>query len=97
MQHERSVCDRMETRLRHARDRALQQAKNRLEVAEQGLTALDPRLVLQRGYAWLANEQGQAITGVAQVKAGQVVQASLADGQLNLSVLGIQHNPDKNS
>ena len=97
MQHERSVCDRMETRLRHARDRALQQAKNRLEVAEQGLTALDPRLVLQRGYAWLANEQGQAITDVAQVKAGQVVQASLADGQLNLSVLGIQHNPDKNS
>lgn len=95
LQQERTVCDRLETRLRHVRDQSVYQARTRLEAAALGLKALDPSLVLQRGYAWLADDQGQAITAVAQAMAGQTVHARLADGQLNLSVLGIQANPDK--
>jgi exodeoxyribonuclease VII large subunit len=97
LQQERTLCDRLEARLRHARDQAMHQTRHRLDAAGLGLKALDPSLVLQRGYAWVADELGQPVTGVGQIKLGQTVNARLADGQLNLSVLGIRRIPDKNS
>ena len=42
--------------------------------------------MLQRGYAWLTDAQGLAVTGVAQVQAGQGLAATLADGTLDLTV-----------
>ena len=51
------------------------------------LQALDPHQVLERGYAWLSDEQGLAIASVQQLKVGQAVQATLADGQVPLQVL----------
>jgi exodeoxyribonuclease VII large subunit len=53
------------------------------------LGLLDPRLVLQRGYAWLSDAQGRPLVRAAQARAGQTVQASLADGQLSLQVLSV--------
>lgn len=97
LQQDRTACEQWETRLQHARDRALAQARHRLEAASLSLKALDPSLVLQRGYAWVADQTGQPVTHVAQIRLGQKVNARLADGELNLSVLGIQANPDKNS
>ena len=48
-------------------------------VAQQCLAAsLDPRLVLERGYAFLTDEQGLAITRTAQVRPGQALQATPA-------------------
>ena len=58
----------------------------RLDHAGQSLALLDPALVLQRGYAWLTDETGQAITQVAQAQPGQSVRAVLADGELGLTV-----------
>lgn len=66
--------------------RDLQRQTRLLEQAQARLALLDPRLVLQRGYAWLTDTQGQALTSVAQVEAGQDVQAVLADGALDLTV-----------
>jgi exodeoxyribonuclease VII large subunit len=43
--------------------------------------------VLERGYAWLADAGGHAITGVDQVQVGQAVSATLADGLLHLRVM----------
>jgi exodeoxyribonuclease VII large subunit len=67
-------------------DRALQQHERRLERAQLRLAPLDPRLVLQRGYAWLADLQGQAITRAASTQPGQAVRATLADGEVDLTV-----------
>jgi exodeoxyribonuclease VII large subunit len=47
---------------------------------------LDPKLVLQRGFAWLSDAQGSAITSIGQTQAGQQVQATLADGVVDLQV-----------
>jgi exodeoxyribonuclease VII large subunit len=47
---------------------------------------MDPKWVLQRGYAWLADAQGHAITSVEQARVGQRLSATLADGELNLTV-----------
>jgi exodeoxyribonuclease VII large subunit len=70
--------------------RATQQALQRLNEgcgrAELRLKALDPARVLQRGYAWLTQEDGTPITGVDQVQPGQSLQATLADGTVDLRV-----------
>jgi exodeoxyribonuclease VII large subunit len=66
--------------------RALVQRKERLERAALRLQLLDPALVLQRGYAWLTNEQGQAVTSVRGLTPGDAVRARLADGTIDMTV-----------
>ena len=58
----------------------------RLERAQTRLELLDPQLVLQRGYAWLSNVHGHALTSTQQLSVGQPVRAILADGEVNLTV-----------
>lgn len=50
------------------------------------LELLDPALVLQRGYAWLADTEGVPITRAAQLEPGQPVRAELSDGEAYLTV-----------
>lgn len=68
--------------------RAAEAARHRLERARLRLELLDPRLVLERGYAWLSDEQGDAITRARQTHAGQALRATLADGEVDLTVSG---------
>ena len=67
-------------------ERHLQTRSVNLAHLESLLHSFDPRLVLQRGYAWLSNEAGQAVTGVHQTHSGQILRASLADGEVDLTV-----------
>ncbi|MBT9475635.1 exodeoxyribonuclease VII large subunit [Polaromonas sp.] len=64
----------------------LQHSRQQLERAQLRLELLDPKLVLQRGYAWLADLQGQPITSVNATHVGQPVRATLADGEVDLTV-----------
>jgi exodeoxyribonuclease VII large subunit len=66
---------------------ALSRMQERLARSERGLALLDPALVLQRGYAWLADEAGATVVDAAQVQAGQTLRATLAKGQIDLTVL----------
>lgn len=66
--------------------RAAAVAHERLERARLRLELLDPRLVLQRGYAWLADLDGSAVTRVRQTHVGQALRATLADGEVDLTV-----------
>ena len=61
-------------------------SRHQLERAKLRLDMLDPKLVLQRGYAWLADLEGQPITAVKNTHSGQPVRATLADGQVDLTV-----------
>ena len=65
---------------------ALALMQQRLERAALRLELLDPSLVLQRGYAWLTAEDGRTITRAEQLTEGQAVQATLADGKVDLTV-----------
>lgn len=51
---------------------------------------LDPRLVLQRGYAWLTDEQNKPITSVHQLSPEQNLTVSLSDGDAGVRVLGLK-------
>jgi exodeoxyribonuclease VII large subunit len=66
--------------------RAAERQAQRLQRCETALSLLDPRLVLERGYAFLTDQQGAAITSVAQAAPGQALRATLADGALDLHV-----------
>lgn len=76
--------------------RAAEQALLRLRQAcgssELRLKSLDPASILQRGYAWLTRVDGRPVNAVAQVQAGQSVVATLADGAVDLQVLGVRPN-----
>ncbi len=78
---------RLQAALPQALQRGLGCFEERLERAEQHLGLLDPTLVLQRGYAWLSNAEGETISHVGQTRLGQTLHATLADGELDLSVL----------
>jgi len=60
----------------------------RLDALQARLQALDPQHVLARGYAWLDDGTGGAITSVAALTPGRELRAVLADGSVPLKVLG---------
>lgn len=77
--------ERLSTTLPQAVGRALTLHKQRLERCSAALGLLDPTLVLERGYAFLADREGRAITRAAQVQPGQPVTATLVDGSVGLT------------
>ncbi len=62
-------------------------ARERLHRAALRLEMLDPKLVLKRGFSWLSDEKGNAVCSVSQTHVGQPLQATLADGVVDLKVV----------
>jgi exodeoxyribonuclease VII large subunit len=71
---------------RQALARRLQRERERLHRAELRMQLLDPKLVLQRGYALLTDEQGLVVTRAARLRTGQPLRATLAEGEVDLTV-----------
>lgn len=93
-----------EQRLGHLDQRRLRAAPaqlhsqaSRLDALQARLAALDPKKVLARGYAWLDDGQGRALSSVAQLTPGSQVHAVLADGEAQMVVLSTApaNEPDK--
>jgi exodeoxyribonuclease VII large subunit len=77
----------LQTQWPHQLKTTVSRMQERLARSERGLALLDPQLVLQRGYAWLADEAGVTVVDASQVQAGQALRATLAKGQIDLTVL----------
>ena len=77
----------LEANFSHTLQQHLQQHTQRLEQAQLQLQLLDPRLVLQRGYALLNDSQGRSVTHIAQAPPGSAVRAQVMDGVLDLTVV----------
>ena len=86
LRQKKQDVQQLQTRLPGQMQQGLQRQLDRLDRAAVRLGLLDPTLVLQRGYAWLATPQGQALTSVGQMHPGQDVRATLADGSVDLTV-----------
>jgi len=78
--------ERLSDRLSFNRAQQVPQRAQRLERAALRLSSVDPRQVLERGYAWLSDDKGQALTLAGQFQPGQSVQATLSDGVVLLVV-----------
>jgi exodeoxyribonuclease VII large subunit len=85
-QRQRQGLDVLSVALPRALHRAVELQERRLQRCDTALAMLDPQLVLERGYAYLTDQLGQAITTTAQAAPGQAVRATLADGALDLHV-----------
>jgi exodeoxyribonuclease VII large subunit len=64
----------------------LRRSREVLERQRLRLDLMDPRLVLQRGYALLTDLDGAAVTSVVQTRPGQALRATLSDGEVDLTV-----------
>lgn len=76
----------LEANLPDKLQRRLAQQADRLDRTALRLELLDPRLVLQRGYALLTDTGGQAVTSVRQAPPGAALRATLADGVVDVTV-----------
>jgi exodeoxyribonuclease VII large subunit len=82
----RTRLDQLAQRLTAAVEDRLAGATGQLDRAAWRLGALDPQRVLERGYAWLQDEAGRPVTRAAQAAPGDALTATLADGQVDLTV-----------
>ncbi|HIV70620.1 MAG TPA: exodeoxyribonuclease VII large subunit [Candidatus Aquabacterium excrementipullorum] len=74
------------TRLERAMDHRVAWTRQHQEHLGLRLAALDPQRVLERGYAWLGTFDGEPVTSVSNVQAGQGLQVRMADGRLDVDV-----------
>jgi exodeoxyribonuclease VII large subunit len=81
-----TLFDATESRLTQAVRLRLQRTAQVLDHSKLRLELLDPRLILQRGYALLSDEQGRPVGSVHQTHVGQALRAALADGEVDLTV-----------
>jgi exodeoxyribonuclease VII large subunit len=86
LEQERSRFEARQTRMRQALQLRLERAAQGLDHSRMRMELLDPRLVLQRGYALLTDELGRPVTSVKQTRVGQPLAATLADGEVDLTV-----------
>ncbi|WP_315788597.1 exodeoxyribonuclease VII large subunit [Fischerella sp. JS2] len=66
----------------------LQQATQHLEMLRQKLTTLDPRAVLQRGYAVVRQEDGIIVRSATELAMGQELVIQLGQGEVKVRVTG---------
>lgn len=77
----------LEDRLARALDHQAGRGSQKLEALAGRLHALDPQRVLERGYTWLSDEHGRAVTRAHGVQPGQWLKGVMADGELHMRVM----------
>lgn len=88
------ALQRLEARLGAATQAQRSAQAQRLALLEARLRSLDPQQVLARGYAWLSDDSGRALTSVQQVAVGATVQARLRDGRVQARVTDVAPQGD---
>ena len=88
LKQKNQLTERLSAHLPESLKRGLQAQVQRLDRASLRLGLLDPSLVLQRGYAWLSDEHGSTLTSCHQTTPGQALTATLADGRVDVTVVG---------
>ena len=82
----RQRLDVTSARLDRALTSQLVHVRNRLAVAEVGLTAVSPLATLSRGYAIVRHPDGRLVRAAAEVAAGDGLTIQVADGQFTVEV-----------
>jgi exodeoxyribonuclease VII large subunit len=75
--------------------RRSQQAKQHLEMLRQKLATLDPKAVLQRGYAVIRQENGAIIRSSDDLTVGQELLVQLGQGEVKVKVTEVTTKPKK--
>ncbi len=76
----------LEPRLHAAMNRACDSARARADSLRAGLTALDPKAVLGRGYSITRREDGAIVRDASAVRPGEILTTDLAEGRIRSRV-----------
>ena len=90
LQQRRRRLDDLAQRLRSSGRQQVHGQDERLARLALQLAAQDPRQVLSRGYAWLADGSGRPVTQAAGLVVGSTLAAQWADGSAQVEVLTVQ-------
>ena len=86
LDNNRQRLDVTSARLDRALTSQLVRVRNRLAVAEVGLTAVSPLATLSRGYAIVRRPDGRLVRAAVEVAAGDSLTIQVADGQFTVEV-----------
>ncbi|MDT3767838.1 exodeoxyribonuclease VII large subunit [Gleimia hominis] len=95
LQGHRATLEQALTGLRNTASQRLSAARTQLASALASLRAMSPQATLERGYSILKAPGTGVLTDAAQVKKGEILQATLARGSMIVTVFGT--NPGKKS
>ena len=84
----------LEIRIAPALSRLIDRRRHALDLLEQRSKALDPTLLLQRGYS-ITTLNGHALRSPSEIKHGDILTTRLAEGSLTSVVNEIIKNNDK--
>ena len=90
LQAQRARLVQVQGDLHHGSAMQLAAARQRLDALAARLRALDPSQVLARGYAWLSDAAGRAVTSAQLLEVGQPLQAVLQDGVADVRVTQVR-------
>lgn len=77
-------------RLRLGMERRIEQAKSELAIRTQQLEGVSPLRQLERGYAYVSDENGHGVASAEQVTVGQHLFLDVKDGMIESEVTAIQ-------
>ena len=80
----------IEDRLRLGMERRIEQAKSELAIRTQQLEGVSPLRQLERGYAYVSDEDGHGVASAEQVTVGQHLFLDVKDGMIESEVTAIQ-------
>lgn len=80
----------IEDRLRLGMERRIEQAKSELVIRTQQLEGVSPLRQLERGYAYVSDEDGHGVASAEQVTVGQHLFLDVKDGMIESEVTAIQ-------
>ena len=80
----------IEERLRIGMNRKLDAAKSELAIRTQKLEGVSPLRQLERGYAYVSDEEGHGITSAGQVTKGQLLLLDVRDGRIESEVTAVK-------
>lgn len=73
-----------------AAERRHERESQRLARVSGALELLAPQRTLERGYAVLLDNRGRALRSPAELRAGSVIEARLAQGSADIEIAGVQ-------
>lgn len=92
IQGEMQKISRMRHHLVKATNHQLQIETQRCQMLREKLATLDPKAVLQRGYAVVRQENGAIARCAAELVPGQELEIQLAEGHLKVKITDILHH-----
>lgn len=88
---QKQICSDQYRQLQYLASRVIEENKHRFGMAAQSLNVVSPLATLDRGYSILRDGK-KIVRSTKSVKPGQTLRATLPDGELSLSVNGVEQD-----